>query len=81
MGLSQETALELAAQTALGAAAMVLETGKAPAYLRNEVTSPGGTTIAGLKVLEERQWADITANAVIAAAERSKELGRDTGKS
>lgn len=81
MGLSREIALKLAAQTALGAAAMVLETGRDPEDLCNEVTSPGGTTLAGLKVLEEKQWAASAADAVIAAAKRSGELGRDAGKS
>ncbi len=52
MGLKKETAIELAAQTAIGAAKMVLETGKHPAVLKDEVTTPGGCTIAGLSVME-----------------------------
>lgn len=55
LGLSKETAIELAAQTALGAAKMVLETGKHPALLRDEVTTPGGCTIAGLAVMENEK--------------------------
>jgi pyrroline-5-carboxylate reductase len=78
-GLQRDTALKLAAQTALGAAAMVLKTGKNPSDLRDEVTSPGGTTLAGLAALKNKDWAAITASAVAAATERSKELGRSVG--
>ncbi|HSA07113.1 MAG TPA: pyrroline-5-carboxylate reductase [Candidatus Gastranaerophilales bacterium] len=52
MGLKKEIAIELAAQTAVGAAKMILETGKHPAILKDEVTTPGGCTIAGLSVME-----------------------------
>lgn len=52
LGLTKKVALELAAQTALGAAKMILETGKHPAILKDEVTTPGGTTAEGLFVLE-----------------------------
>jgi len=53
LGLPKKIAVELAAQTALGAAGMVLETGKHPSILKDEVTTPGGCTIAGLAVMEE----------------------------
>jgi pyrroline-5-carboxylate reductase len=76
MGLPEKLALELAAQTAAGAAAMVLQTGLSPAELRNQVTSPGGTTLAGLKALEERDGAGAIRAAVEAATRRSIELGQ-----
>ena len=75
MGLPRATALQLAAQTVAGAAKMVLETGKHPAALRDEVTSPGGTTIAGLEQLEAHGLRSALIQAVRKAAERSKELG------
>jgi pyrroline-5-carboxylate reductase len=75
MGLGRDIALKLAAQTVLGAAAMVLETGLHPAQLRDQVTSPGGTTIAGIEALEEAGLRTALIAAVRAAAERSKELG------
>jgi pyrroline-5-carboxylate reductase len=77
-GLPAELAAELAARTAEGAAAMVLQTGETPAVLRDRVTSPGGTTIAGLTVLGERKFSEAVAGAVEAAARRSAELGRAT---
>ncbi len=75
-GLPRATALQLAAQTVLGAAKMVLETGKHPAALRDEVTSPGGTTIAGLEQLEAHGLRHALVQAVRAATERSLELGQ-----
>jgi pyrroline-5-carboxylate reductase len=75
MGLSKEQALKLAAQTVLGAAEMVLQTGLHPAVLRDQVTSPGGTTIAGLAKLEENGIRSALMQAVQAATQRSKELG------
>jgi len=75
-GLSQELALKLAAQTARGAAEMVLSTGNSPAELRQQVTSPGGTTQAGLETLEKLSGPDAFRAAVEAATQRSKELGR-----
>jgi pyrroline-5-carboxylate reductase len=74
-GLPRTTALQLAAQTVLGAAKMVLETGKHPAVLRDEVTSPGGTTIAGIEQLELHGLRAALLQAVRAATERSEELG------
>jgi pyrroline-5-carboxylate reductase len=76
VGLPAELAAELAARTAAGAAEMVLETGETPAVLRERVTSPGGTTLAGLGVLAERGFDDAVVAAVTAAARRSEELGR-----
>lgn len=75
MGLPRATALRLAAQTVAGAAQMVLETGKHPAALRDEVTSPGGTTIAGLEQLEAHGLRNALLQAVRKATEKSKELG------
>ncbi len=73
-GLSKEQALQLAAQTVAGAAMMVLESGLHPAVLRDQVTSPGGTTIAGLAALESRAFRSACSEAVRAAARRAREL-------
>jgi pyrroline-5-carboxylate reductase len=75
MGLPRASALQLAAQTVAGAAKMVMKTGKHPAALRDEVTSPGGTTIAGLEQLEAHGFRNAILQAVRAATKRSKELG------
>lgn len=75
-GLSPELALELATQTAAGAAAMVAQTGLAPAELRSHVTSPNGTTLAGLNALAARDGAGALQAAVEAATNRSIELGK-----
>jgi len=75
MGLPETLALELAAQTTLGAAERVLATGESPEELRKQVTSPGGTTLAGLEVLEARRGAAAFRAAVEAATKRSRELG------
>jgi pyrroline-5-carboxylate reductase len=76
MGLPREAALRLAAQTVLGAAQMVLATGQHPGALKDAVASPGGTTIAGLQVLEQRAVRGALIDAVEAATERSQTLGR-----
>jgi len=75
MGLPRDISLRLAAQTVLGAAAMTLQTGLHPAQLRDQVASPGGTTIAGLEALEEAGMRAALIGAVRAATERSGELG------
>ena len=74
-GLPRDKALRYAAQTVLGAAAMVKETGKHPGELKDMVTSPGGTTIAGVAALENGAFRGTVMQAVEAAYKRSKELG------
>lgn len=76
VGLPRKMATMLAAQTLLGAAKMVLETGEHPAVLRDGVTSPGGTTIAGIHVLEKRGVRAALSDAVAAACEKSREMGQ-----
>jgi pyrroline-5-carboxylate reductase len=76
MGLARDVAGLLAAQTVLGAAKMVLESGRHPAELKDMVASPGGTTIAGLYALERGGLRGILIEAVEAATIRSRELGR-----
>lgn len=75
-GLSRADAITLAAQTVAGAAEMVLSTGQHPAVLKDMVTSPGGTTIAGLAALEENGVRNAMIAAVTAATARAKELGK-----
>ena len=75
-GLPRQTATLLAAQTLLGAARMVLATAKHPDVLRDQVTSPAGTTIAGVRVLEQKGLRGALIDAVMAASERSAALGR-----
>lgn len=77
-GLPLELAGELAARTVAGAAQMVLQTGETPAVLRDRVTSPGGTTLAGLGVLRDRDFGEVVRDAVKAATRRSVELGQST---
>jgi pyrroline-5-carboxylate reductase len=76
MGLPRQTALLLAAQTILGAASLFLETGEHPGSLKDMVTSPGGTTIAGLHVLEQGGLRGLAMSAVEAAAKRSSALAQ-----
>lgn len=76
MGLPRDLALQFAAQTMLGAARMVLETGQHPAVLKDAVTSPGGTTIAGLQVLETHAVRGALISAVQTATQRSRELSQ-----
>ncbi|RJX17124.1 MAG: pyrroline-5-carboxylate reductase [Ammonifex sp.] len=74
MGLPREAAVMLAAQTVLGGARMVLESGEHPATLRDRVTTPGGTTAAGLFALEDRGLRAALSEAVSAATARAREL-------
>jgi pyrroline-5-carboxylate reductase len=74
-GLPRAVALELAAQMTLGAAAMVLETGKHPAALKDEVTTPAGCTIAGLLALEDGRIRSVVARGIERAAQVAAGLG------
>jgi len=75
-GLPREIATRLAAQTVMGAARMVLETGLHPGELKDMVTSPGGTTIDGLHELERGALRGVVMNAVRRAADKSRQLGQ-----
>lgn len=75
-GLPRDVAEKLAAQTAKGAGAMVLKSGKTPDELIDMVRSPGGTTAEGLKVMEERKVAEAMIEAVRAATKKARELAR-----
>ena len=75
-GLPRDVATQLAAQTVLGGAKMVLETGQHPGALKDQVTSPGGTTIEGLHELEKGKLRGVVMSAVRAATEKSKKLGQ-----
>jgi pyrroline-5-carboxylate reductase len=75
-GLSDAVARQLTYQTLRGAAVMLQETGRSPEELRAMVSSPGGTTLAGLGALDERGFVDAVAAGVAAATRRSRELGR-----
>jgi pyrroline-5-carboxylate reductase len=76
MGLDRATAMTLATQTVLGAAQLLLETGMHPGVLKDMVSSPGGTTIAGITALEEGGVRATFIRAVERATLRSRELGR-----
>lgn len=75
-GLPRDAALRFAAKTVKGASEMVLETCKHPGALKDAVTSPGGTTIEGVRVLEERGFRGAAMDAVIAAYEKTLALGK-----
>ena len=77
-GLPRDIATQLSAQTVLGAAQMVLETGGHPGALKDAVASPGGTTIAGLHALERGGLRASLMNAVVEATARSRELGKSS---
>jgi len=74
-GLPRDVALSLAVQTLYGSARLVQESGEHPAALRDKVCSPGGTTIAAVKTLEEKGLRSALMEAVASAARRSRELG------
>lgn len=74
-GLDREMARQLTLQTVIGAAHMLLDTRAEPALLRQQVTSPGGTTQAGLEVLEAYQFQQGVTAAILRATERSREMG------
>ena len=73
-GLPRVTAATLAAQTVLGAARLAIETGQHPAILRDQVTTPGGTTISAVAELERHGLRTMLIDAVAMATERSREL-------
>jgi pyrroline-5-carboxylate reductase len=77
VGLSRDVSLQLASQTVLGAAKLLIETGEHPGKLKDRVTSPGGTAIAGIHTLEEGGLRTTLINAVERACLRSKELGKN----
>lgn len=76
MGIPREIAVEIAAQMVMGSARMVLETGEHPAVLKDQVVTPGGTTIAGLMALEQGGFRHTLAKAVQEASETATRLGR-----
>jgi pyrroline-5-carboxylate reductase len=76
MGIPRPLAAKLAAQTVFGAAKLVLETGKHPAILKDEVTTPGGTAINAIHVLENKGLRSVLIDAIVTATQRSQELSR-----
>jgi pyrroline-5-carboxylate reductase len=70
--------MKLATQTVVGASRLVKESGEHPATLRDQVTTPGGTTIAAVHELEERGLRAMLISAVVTATEQSKALNRET---
>ena len=75
-GVPRKQAMEYAAATMLGAAEMVLQSGQHPGALKDTVCSPGGSTIAGVKVLEDGAFRAAVMNCIMAAAKRNEELGK-----
>jgi pyrroline-5-carboxylate reductase len=78
VGLPRPVAAQLVAQTLLGSATLLAQSDDGPEALRAAVTSPGGTTAAGLRALETRAVRAAFVDAVVAATERSRELGRES---
>jgi len=76
MGIPRSVATSLATQTVLGAAKLVQETGKHPAILKDEVTTPGGTAINAIHVLETKGLRSVLIDAIMTATQRSQELSR-----
>lgn len=81
LGLSPQTAKELALQTLLGATQMLIETGETPETLIKKVTSKKGTTLAGLSVLQKNQFTNLIQKCMKAAAKRSEEISQELEKS
>lgn len=81
MGLAPDIARELANQTLMGATALALQSSESPASLRQKVTSKGGTTAAALEVLDQRQWAAILQDALLAAQKRGAAMAKEFGQS
>ena len=75
-GMNRKEALQMAARTCIGAAKMVEETRKHPGQLKDDVCSGGGSTINGIRILEKNGMRGTVIEAVKAASERSKELGK-----
>jgi pyrroline-5-carboxylate reductase len=80
VGLPRYQSQQLAATTVLGSAHLLIETGEHPGVLKDQVTSPGGTAIAGLHTLEAGGLRTTLINAVVAATERSRQLGEELNK-
>jgi pyrroline-5-carboxylate reductase len=76
MGLTREVALKLAMQTVYGAAQLALASNKHLGELKDEVASPGGTTIAGIHALEKGGFRGVVMDAVVSATQQSQALGR-----
>jgi pyrroline-5-carboxylate reductase len=76
VGLSREVALKLAIQTVYGASLLALQSSKHLGELKDEVTSPGGTTIAGLYAMEQKSFRAAVMDGVVSATRRSQELGK-----
>ncbi len=81
MGLRRDIAMQIAAQMFQGAARMVLQTGMHPAALKDQVTTPAGSTIAGLLIMEDGRIRSVIARAVEEAAKTAAKLGQPTGQS
>jgi pyrroline-5-carboxylate reductase len=81
MGLSADSARELAYQTLVGAAALAMQSSETATSLRQKVSSKGGTTAAALQVLDQKQWAAILQEALLAAKKRSAEMANAFGDS
>ncbi|HSE94727.1 MAG TPA: pyrroline-5-carboxylate reductase [Methylomirabilota bacterium] len=80
VGLDRKTAMTLATQTVLGSARLLMETGTHPGQLKDMVTSPGGTAIAGIHTLESGGLRRTLIDAVERATQRARDLGRENGK-
>lgn len=76
LGLSEQVAKQLTLQTALGSAQMAITSANSPQILRDQVTSPGGTTERALEIMKDKQLQDIFGEAIKGAYERSKELSK-----